>query len=277
MFTLLAAPQYGFAKVTAKKKKMTVTVGADCGAGVSLSDGASGNALCASYPPNAIGMLREHLGQSIEIEAVFQYSGDPKNTPPVGIRTVTRVAGAKVFDPCSNGKSIMWGALAGLSGTPAGAAGLPPGCAESLDAGATPPVDDASSAPSSAGEAVSTSSEPATAIAPNVAGSLPRFINGLPQCARTQYENQGATLWIVNSCNIAVTVELTSDSGNTWGQVDVGPSNRTAATIFGIGYSPRNDGTVYLFTCPKGSQPVLPNGSPFLARNYKGQFTCAQQ
>ena len=81
----------------------------------------------------------------------------------------------------------------------------------------------------------------------------------------------------MNSCNIAVTVEFTSDSGNTWGQADVGPSDRTEVRAFGIGYSPRKDGTVYLFTCPKGSQPVLPNGSPFLARNYRGQFTCAEQ
>jgi hypothetical protein len=277
LFALLAAPQYDFAKVTTKKKKITVTVGADCGAGVSLSEGTSGNALCASYPKNAIGMLHEHVGQSIEIEAVFQYSGDSKDTPPTGIRTVTRVAGVKVYDPCSAGKSIMWGALAGLSGTPIGGAGRPPGCAESLGVGATPEVDDSSSAPPSAGTAVAMSTERATAIAPNVANASSRFTSGVPQCTRTQYENQGATLWIVNSCNIPVTVEMTSDSGNTWGQVDVGPNNRVAASIIGIGYSPQKDGTIYLFTCPKGAQPVLPNGNAFLARNYKGQFTCAKQ
>jgi len=149
MIALLSFPQYSFAKVNTKKKKMIVTVGADCGAGISISAGTSGNALCASYPKNAIELLREHLGESIEIEAVFQYSGDPKNDPPTGVRSVTRVAGAKVYDPCSTGKSIMWGALAGLSGTPAGAAGLPPGCAESLDVGADPAPNDSSSAPSS--------------------------------------------------------------------------------------------------------------------------------
>jgi hypothetical protein len=104
----------------------------------------------------------------------------------------------------------------------------------------------------------------------------PQYVQGLSRCTRTQYDNQGGTLWIVNNCDIPVTVQLTSDSGNTWGQVDVSPNNRTAAFTMGIGYSPQKDGTVYLFTCPKGSQPVLPNGSPFLARNYKGQFTCAQ-
>jgi hypothetical protein len=116
-----------------------------------------------------------------------------------------------------------------------------------------------------------------TTTQPTPGAQRAQNVRGVPQCTRTQYESQGATLWIVNSCSIAVTVELTSDSGNTWGQVDVGPNNRTAATIFGIGYSPRKDGTVYLFTCPKGSQPVLPNGSPFLSRNYKGQFMCSQQ
>jgi hypothetical protein len=105
----------------------------------------------------------------------------------------------------------------------------------------------------------------------------PQYIQGLSQCTRKQYESQGGILWIVNNCNVSVTVQLTSDSGNTWGQVDVSPNNRAAASTMGMGYSPRKDGTVYLFTCPKGSQPVLPDGSPFLARNYKGQFTCAQQ
>lgn len=276
IFALLAVPQHGFAKVTAKKKKVTLTVGADCGAGVLLSDASSGNAFCASYPPSAMGMLREHVGQSIEIEAVFQYSGDPKGTPPVGIRSVTRVAGAKVYDPCSTGKAIMWGTLAGLNHTPLGAAGMPPGCGETTDASGGAPVDDSSPAPTSAGT-VSATSEPAAAITP--AGDTPssHFVSGVPRCTRTEYQYQNATLWIVNSCNIPVTVELTSDSGNTWGQVDVAPGNRTAATMFGIGYSPRKDGTVYLFTCPKGFQPVLPDGSPFLARNYKGEFTCAQQ
>lgn len=277
LVALLAVPQDSCANVTSKKKKITLTVGGDCGSGVSLSDGSSGSSLCASYPQIAMGMLRAYLGQSIEIEAVFQYSGDPKDSAPIGIKNVTRVAGAKVNDPCSTGKLIMWGTLAGLSHTPIGAAGMPPGCAGSLDAGATVPEDDSSSVSSSPGADADTSTDPATATSPNAANSTSRFINGLPNCARTQYKNQNATLWIVNSCKVPVTVELTSDSGNTWGQVDVSPDNRTAASIFGIGYSPRKDGTVYLFTCPKGSQPVLPNGSPFLARNYKGQFTCAQQ
>jgi hypothetical protein len=133
MFALTVVPQSSFAKVVTEKKKMTVTVGGDCGGGVSVSDGSSGNSFCASYPRNAIGMLRAHAGQTIEIEAVFQYPGDPKSTSPTGIRSVSKVAGIKVYDPCSTGKMVMWGALAGMSHTPVGAAGLPPGCAESLD------------------------------------------------------------------------------------------------------------------------------------------------
>jgi hypothetical protein len=104
----------------------------------------------------------------------------------------------------------------------------------------------------------------------------PQHVQPVQQCTRTQYENRGATLWISNSCNIAVTVEFTSDSGNTWGQVDVNPNSRTAASVFGMGYNPQKDGTVYLFSCPKGSQIALPNGNFFLPRNYKGQFNCVQ-
>jgi hypothetical protein len=282
LFALLLVPQEGFAnKLTTKKKKITVTVGADCGTGVSLSNGTSGNALCASYPQSAVGMLRAHLGESIEIEAVLQYSGDPKETPPVGIKYVSSVAGRKVYDPCSTGKLMAWGALAGMNHTPLGAEGLPPGCAEALNTG-DPPATDDQSAPAGSGAVPSANSEPATDIAQNTvpvsSNTVPassRFIKGVPQCATTQYQTQGvATLWIVNSCNIAVTVQLTSDSGNAWGQTDVGPSSRAAFAEAGIGYNPRTDGVLHLFTCPKGSDPVMPNGKPFWSRNYKGEFTC---
>jgi hypothetical protein len=288
LFALLLVPQEVFAnKLTTKKKKITVTVGADCGTGVSLSSGPSGNTLCASYPQNAVGMLRRHLGESIEIEAVFQYSGDPKSTPPVGIKYVSRVAGTKVYDPCSTGNLMAWGALAGMNHTPLGAEGLPPGCAEEMNAG-LPPATDQQSTPSGSEAVASTSSETSTGIYQNTAPAAPgiaqnitpgssRLIKGVPQCTTTQYQTQGvATLWIVNRCNIAVTVKLTSDSGNAWGQMDVGPSSRAAFSEGGIGYSPR-DGTLHLFTCPKGSQPVLPNGNPWISNNYRGEYTCAQQ
>jgi len=129
LFAALATPQCVFAKRATKKKTVTVTVGADCGNGISLSVGASGNTLCASYPPNAIGMLRQHEGQSIQVEAVFEYPGAPKSTAPNGILRVTKVAGTKVYDPCSTSNSIIWGL--------AGRTGLPPGCAESLQTGDT--------------------------------------------------------------------------------------------------------------------------------------------
>jgi len=235
-----------------------------------------------------VGMLRAHMGERIEIEAVLQYSGDPKETSPVGIKYVSRVAGRKVYDPCSTGKLMMWGALAGMNHTPMGAEGLPPGCAEAMNAG-FPPATDEQSTPSGSESVTSASSEPAThiyqntappapSIAQNTAPASSRFIEGLPQCTTTQYETQGvATLWIVNRCNVAVTVELTSDSGNTWGQTDVGASSRTAFAEAGIGYNPYKDGTLHLYTCPKGSQPVQPNGNPWLPRNYRGEYTCAEQ
>jgi hypothetical protein len=96
----------------------------------------------------------------------------------------------------------------------------------------------------------------------------------VPQCTRTLYDS--GDLWIVNSCNIAVVVEFTSDSGNTWGTTNVGPSNRVMVESMGF-YDPRKDGTVYLFACPSESTAEMPNGSPWLPGNYKGQYTCAQQ
>jgi tetratricopeptide (TPR) repeat protein len=132
----------------------------------------------------------------------------------------------------------------------------------------------AASAQSSAGAEGTTTNQPATVVGSNTVGSSSRVINGLPQCAKTQYESQDAALWVVNSCNTAVTVEFTSDSGNTWGTVDVGPSNRAAVSTSGIGYSPKKDGTVYLFTCPKGSHPEMSNGNSWLPHNYKGQYIC---
>jgi hypothetical protein len=139
-------------------------------------------------------------------------------------------------------------------------------------------ADAASSVPSDAAAEPSTSAVPATTIVLNISTPSSRFIRGIPQCTRTQYQSQGASLWLLNSCNVPVTVEFTSDSGHTWGQAAVvNAGSRVELTTFGIGYDPRKDGNVYLFTCPNGSQPVMPNGNAFLPRNYKGEFTCALQ
>jgi hypothetical protein len=105
-------------------------------------------------------------------------------------------------------------------------------------------------------------------------GSTPRFTNTIPQCATTQYEPQNGALWIVNKCNVAVVVEWTSDSGNSWGTVNIQAGGRQTAGQSGIGYS-RRDGRVYLYACPKDSTPVLPSGDPFIPRTYNGPYNCA--
>jgi hypothetical protein len=158
------------------------------------------------------------------------------------------------------------------SGASARTGEVPP----STQPSAPPSINEPSSIPSSVGVTEPRAAAPGTAAASNTPNSSSRFISGLPQCARTQYENRGASLWITNSCNVAVTVEFTSDSGNTWGETSVGPGNRAEVRTMGM-YDPRKDGTVYLFTCPKDSQPVQPNGDPLPLRNYKGTSTCAKQ
>jgi len=104
--------------------------------------------------------------------------------------------------------------------------------------------------------------------------SLGRFTHGMGQCTHSEY--QPGRLWIVNSCNTAVAVMFTSDSGNFWGETDVGAGDRTMVSTMGMGYDPRKDGKVYLFTCPKGSQPVAPDGNVWLSRSYKGEYVCRQ-
>jgi hypothetical protein len=91
-------------------------------------------------------------------------------------------------------------------------------------------------------------------------------------CVRTEYLN--GSLFMINGCNVAVTNEFTSDSGNTWGQGDLAAGQRSQATMMGMGYNPNTDGTVYNFSCPQGDQPVMPNHSAWIPHNYKGPFLC---
>lgn len=136
LLMVITLPQNSFAHNTTKKKKVTVNVAQDdsCPFGVSLTDDSWGDRrLCVpNYPGGVAGMVSQHAGERIEIEADFVFSGDPKTDQPDWIRRVTKVAGKKVYDPCSTGKAIMWGALAGMGRAPMGT--LPPGCQESLDA-----------------------------------------------------------------------------------------------------------------------------------------------
>jgi hypothetical protein len=99
---------------------------------------------------------------------------------------------------------------------------------------------------------------------------------GVANCTHTLYDAKSANLWIVNTCDIPLTVAMTSASGNISGQRDVAANTKAVATSMALGYKPRRDGRVYLFPCPKGYEPVLPNGNPLPARNYKGSFMCAR-
>jgi hypothetical protein len=102
------------------------------------------------------------------------------------------------------------------------------------------------------------------------------YVRGLNQCTRTQYESNNAALYVVNNCNVAVYVGMTSDSGNFWGGTNIGPDSRAMVSTFGMGYNPRRDGTVWLFTCPQGDTPVMTNGGAWMPNNYRGEYTCQQ-
>lgn len=102
--------------------------------------------------------------------------------------------------------------------------------------------------------------------------STSHIVAGLPQCARAQ--NEGNTLYIVNSCAVPVSVSFTSDGGNIWGKSDdIGPYSRSAVEILGA-YDPHKDGNVHLFTCPKGASPQLLNGSFAIPNTYNGGYRC---
>ena len=134
LMATVAVPQNCFAKTT-KKKKVTVNVeeNGNCPYGVSISDQSwgSGSVCAPNYPPGAADTLRGFAGQRIEVEAQFQYAGDPKNTPPDRVNKLIRIAGHKVYDPCPTSLVILAGINAGLSKTDPI---LPPGCSVDADA-----------------------------------------------------------------------------------------------------------------------------------------------
>jgi len=100
-----------------------------------------------------------------------------------------------------------------------------------------------------------------------------QYVDGIPpgQCTRDEYT--AGNLWIINRCNKSVTVMWTTDSGNGWGTTDIGADGRQMVSAAGVGYT-RKDGRVWLFTCPQGAVPVMPNGSEISSTNYKGTFKC---
>lgn len=133
LMLMVALPQTGFGST--KKMTVNVTVLGDesCPFGISLVHEGWGGQLCApNYPAGAAGLMSGYFNQTIQVEAAFLYSGNPKTAPPNAILRMIKIAGAKVYDPCSFGSALGWG-LAGMGGS------LPPGCQESLDASVPSP------------------------------------------------------------------------------------------------------------------------------------------
>jgi hypothetical protein len=97
-----------------KKKTLTVTVEENegCANGISVSDQSWGDRhLCADTPNVAAGYLRPYVGQAVEIEAKWSFTGDPKTDSPDSLNKVLKVAGSKVIDPCAISKI---GLIAGI-------------------------------------------------------------------------------------------------------------------------------------------------------------------
>ena len=98
------------------------------------------------------------------------------------------------------------------------------------------------------------------------------YTRPIPQCAHSQWDQTGATFYIVNSCNIRITVIFDSD-GEMWGETTIQAGERQAQEINGA-FSPTRQGVVSLFACPNDSQPVMPNGEQIWNRHYHGNYTC---
>jgi hypothetical protein len=90
-------------------------------------------------------------------------------------------------------------------------------------------------------------------------------VKPVPGCGAPQI--QDGTLFIVNSCNITVSVTYTS-LDDVWGGTLIGPgqSARTAYSAEAV----NRVGGVHVYTCPGYGTPVQPDGSPIMAGNYTG-------
>ena len=117
-----------------KKMKMTVAVEEDgnCSQGISVSgDALRGRQLCADYPQGVGAHFQKYVGSMVEVEAQWNFEGDPKTDPPIALGKVYKIGREKVNDPCALGKI---GFLAGMTMVANGAdpaatvASLTPGC-----------------------------------------------------------------------------------------------------------------------------------------------------
>lgn len=273
--TVLALTYQAFA---GKKVEFNATVRADisCELGYRIThvDKKNGSTAeyCAIGPKAAAPYLEKHVGKEVNIKG---HDGTQvQSRTQILVLWINGVAGEKVkdYDPCrvSTVLTILAGVAGQMPPTPPGCGGDEPSSQPNADSAAETP-----------GQVVYAGEQTNSGVANSQQTPAPvpsaHYVDGVPQCTRTQYEYQGGSLFVVNSCNIGITAVMTSDSGNFWGQIDVGPNNRNEATAFGIGYSPRRDGSVYLLTCPKGSQPMLPGGDFSIPHNYRGLYRCYQQ
>jgi hypothetical protein len=117
-----------------KKMKMTVTVEEDgnCSQGISVSGNSlGGRQLCADYPQGVGKHFQKYMGSIVEVEAQWNFEGDPKTDAPIALGKVYKIGRDKVNDPCALGKI---GFLAGMTMVANGAdpgatvASLTPGC-----------------------------------------------------------------------------------------------------------------------------------------------------
>jgi hypothetical protein len=101
-----------------------------------------------------------------------------------------------------------------------------------------------------------------------------QYVRGVPQCGHSEYDNSG-NWYLIDTCNIDVTITFTnSGNGPAWGQSHVAAGQRQLTESMGNA-SPRENGTISLFTCPGTSTAVTPDGRPF-GNHYHGEYTCQQ-
>jgi hypothetical protein len=231
------------------------------------------NDYCIIGPKGAAGYLAQNVGNKVNIKG---HDGiQNKGNGDFQVLWVNSIAGHKVKDddPCnvSGWKVIL---TAGAT--------LPPQCTQIT------PLPEDTTAQSAPADSSPAQYDPPVYNAPEKAQvqqqpypqqqqqQANHYVEGYPQCVVHEYQTNGGTTYLINRCNMALTVKWTSDSGVSWGQTDIGPNARVMIASAGIGYS-RRDGNIWTFACPAGTQPVDVNGSPWLPNNYKGGYRCYQQ
>lgn len=218
---------------------------------------------CHIYPADpmdTISRLKDHMGQQIEVEAQYMwYNGNNPKDHPDKIGHFKKIAGNKTPNQNAGQGYAIAGAMIAAAG-----------------GNAVPVQQPTATYPSSD----TTSSTPASQYPNNTSGSQNHLVAGLRQCTSTQWDANVAALYVVNRCNVPVYVGFTSVSGQFWGGANMGPNSRSLVSTFGMGYDPKRDSTVWLYTCPQYDTPMIPNGTPNgssdMPHNYNGECSCYQ-